>query len=168
MSKIGENLVVSSVNCRGIRDKTKSIDVINYLNKFNSNIYCLQDTHLLNCDIRQITQIWKGTAILHGSSTNSRGVAFLIKNNFEYEIVETIKDNIGNLIVIDMTISKEFTLRIINIYAPNDDTPAFFEQLNNYMLNRNTDYALITGDYNITLDPKLDSQNYTTLNNQRA
>ena len=36
------------------------------------------------------------------------------------------------------------------------------------MLNKNTEYALITGDYNITLDPKLDSQNYTTLNNPRA
>ena len=49
------------------------------------------------------------------------------------------------------------------LHASNNDTPAFFEQLNNYMLNRNTDYALITGDYNITFDPKLDSQNYTTL-----
>ena len=82
-------------------------------------------------------------------------MAILFKKDFEFDII-------------DLTISKEISLRLINIYAPNTDKPAFFEHVENLLLNHNNDYTIICGDFNMTLDPDMDSLNYISLNNPRS
>ena len=119
----GEQLVVSSVNCRGLQELTKRIDVLDYLNRLQSNIICLQDTHWTDKDMRHIKSVWNNEIIIHGIRTNARGVAILLKNNFEFEILSQSSDEEGNLLVLDLKIANDFTIRIINLYAPNSDSP---------------------------------------------
>ena len=71
----------------------------------------------------------------------------------------------GNILVIDIKISTELTLRIINIYGPNKDNPEFFCEIENYISNNPSDYLIICGDLNVTLNPQKDSENYSTSNN---
>ena len=79
-------LKVSSANVQGIRDKLKRIDVLSYL-LVDSNILCLQDTHLTPTDVNSLMLQFPDHEILvSGSKTNSRGVAIFIKKNFEYKI----------------------------------------------------------------------------------
>ena len=54
----GEKIVLSSVNCRGLQDLKKRRDVLDYLKNLNSNITCLQDTHLTLKNEREIKEIW--------------------------------------------------------------------------------------------------------------
>ena len=89
------------------------------------NIVCLQDTHLTKNDECSIRTVWNGDICFNGSSTNSRGVAVMVNNNFEYKAEIIHRDTQGNLLVLDLILSN-FTLRIINLYAPNTDNPGFF------------------------------------------
>ena len=40
-----DEIKVLSANCRGIKDKKKRYDVLNYLQNMSADIICLQDTH---------------------------------------------------------------------------------------------------------------------------
>ena len=102
---VGEQLQILSANCQGLRDRTKRLDVLNYFLQLNPNIICLQDTHLTADDENLLKLTSYCNCFISGSRTNARGVAILLK--FYWNI----------------------TLRTINIYAPNTDTPSFFFKL---------------------------------------
>ena len=54
--------------------------------------------------------------------SNCRGIILLINNTFEYEIGRIKKDQNGNCIILELTISgKRITL--VNLYGPNEDKP---------------------------------------------
>ena len=159
---------MSSVNCRGLRDVNKTNDVLDYLNKTNSNIICLQDTHWLKTDEKKIRKIWNNPVFINGVTSNARGVAILLKDNFEFSILDTKMDENGNMLTLDMTISNEISVRIINIYAPNNDDPVFFQKICDLISSSNCDYSFICGDFNLTIDPTMDSKNYVSLNNPKA
>ena len=48
---------IISLNCRGLRNKVKRYDIINYLKDQNAQIICLQDTHLIETDIGDCKQL---------------------------------------------------------------------------------------------------------------
>ena len=60
--------------------------------------------------------------------TNSRGVAILLKNTFEYEVLEVSKDTQGNYLHLLLKLNS-MTLSVITDYAPNNNDPAFFNEL---------------------------------------
>ena len=45
-----DTLKVLSVNCKGLQDKQKRVDVLSYLKAMQAYIICLQDTHLVKKD----------------------------------------------------------------------------------------------------------------------
>ena len=73
----------------------------------------------------------------------------------------------GNLLLVDLQLSG-FSLRIINIYAPNIDNPQFFDKVRKYIEDSIETYTIVCGDLNLVLDPKLDSNNYISVNNPRS
>ena len=166
--KIGSHIKLLSANCQGLRDLKKRADVINYLDSLGGNILCLQESHWTKNDLSTIKNIWKGDCFLGGTRTNSNGVAILIKSNFEYEVVEHFIDNEGKIVWLNILINKKLKVKLINIYAPNKDTLDFFKKIGNITESSNMDYVTLTGDFNITLDPQLDSYNYKQLNNPCA
>ena len=135
------------------------------------NVLCLQDTHLIESDqcesdqCEMLTLLPHCNCIIHGSKTNSRGVAIIIKNNFEYSIKNTTTDNGGNLLLVDLQMS-DFSLRIIN--APNNDSPLFFEKVRKFVEDSGETYTIVCGDFNLVLDPNLDSNNYMSVNNPQS
>ena len=104
---------------------------------------------------------------ISGSKTNSRGVAILIKNNFEYKIHDIQRDLDGNILILDLNIAS-ISVRLINIYAPNLDTPDFFQNLSEIIEQNKQDYLVICGDFNLVMNPNLDSYNYVSINNPKS
>ena len=164
---ISSELKIISFNCQGLRDTKKRIDVINYLSNIGADIICLQDTHWLTADKKIIQKLWPGDCLLNGSKTNSRGVAILIGKTFEYSTSSVKTDNIGNYISVFISTSA-FTFQLINIYAPNTDTPAFFDYIKDEIESSDHEYSIICGDFNLVLNPQKDCYNYRNLNNPRA
>ena len=157
---------VLSANCQGLRDKDKRYDVLSYLKDTGASIVCLQDTHLLQEDISSVKKIWPNCYV-HGVRTNSRGVAILLADNFDYKILHHFHDVDGNLIQLIIECNS-IKLNLINIYAPNQDNPTFFENLKHIASQEDTDYIVICGDFNLVLNPKMDCQNYVHINNPKA
>lgn len=53
-------------------------------------------------------------------ASNSRGIAIMFNNNFEFKVHEQLSDNNGNYLVLDISIEgKKITL--LTIYGPNED-----------------------------------------------
>ena len=95
------------------------------------------------------------------------GVAILIGENFEYKILSGQTDDCGNFISVLLTLS-EFSIRIVNIYAPNIDSPNFFNFVKEKIEMSDHDYCIICGDFNLVLDPIKDCHNYKNINNPKA
>ena len=161
------NLRIISANCQGLRDINKRTDVLNYFRDIEPDILCLQDTHWLSADEKLIKTLWAGECLLNGSQTNARGVAILINKTFEYKIASVERDMIGNLISVSLILN-EFTIQIINIYAPNKDSPNFFKSLKEKIELSPSDYCIVCGDFNLVIDPKKDSYNYRHINNPQS
>ena len=162
-----DDLCVLSANCQGLGDLEKRTDVLNYFNNCSANILCLQDTHWTDKLENALQREWEGDIAYSGLKSNARGVAILIKHNFEYKILNTHLDHSGNLMTISIE-TNNTSIKIINLYAPNNDNPAFFENILEIIDNNEMDYFLVCGDFNLTLDPNLDSYNYKNINNPLA
>ena len=66
-------------------------------------IKSLQDTHWTSEDLPEIKKKhWDGECIIHVNTTNSCGVAILFSKNFEYVIGNIEKDDLGNMIAVDI------------------------------------------------------------------
>ena len=165
--KIGESISIISFNCQGIRNKGKRYNVINYLKNTGAKIICLQDTHLIQTDMAKLKNDWNGNIYLNGSKTNARGVAILISNSLEYKVTHTEMDAVGNMLLLDITVCN-IKIRLLNIYGPNTDDPNFFVEMENFLSKHDQSYIIWCGEFNLTLNPKLDSYNYVTINNNRS
>ena len=94
----------------------------------------------------------------HGSS-NSRGTAILFNKNLNISILKSVCDPNGRYVIADVNISdKVFTL--INIYAPNDDCPQFFTQIDNLINQFHGDSIIFGGDFNCVLNLSLDKKRW--------
>jgi hypothetical protein len=47
---------------------------------------------------------WGGECIFNSFASNQRGAAILLSNNYEYKILNTKKDDCGNLLGVDIEI----------------------------------------------------------------
>ena len=165
---LSNSLVIRTANCRGLRTHEKKVDVLNYLKNTEANVICLQDSHWLSSELREIKHIWNNPCYIHGSKTNSRGVAILFKSNFEFEVSNIQTDTEGNYMSIDLKVANDFTINIINVYGPNKDRPNFYNEIQKNMATNQCEYTIICGDLNVTLNPKLDSKDYLNVNNPNA
>ena len=122
---------------------------------------------LKKSDETKIRQIWNGDCVLSGYSSNSRGVCILLNNNFEYKVISEFADASGRIAYVDLKISN-LSMRLINIYAPNKDSPDWYNEVLDILENNEQDYAVVCGDFNLALDPNLDTYNYKHVNNPQS
>ena len=125
--------------------------MLTWYRKRKADIIFLQETH---STVKTDT---------HGSS-NARGVAILIKNDFDCTIHQKILDPLGRFIILKADI-KDQTYVLINVYAPNKDKGLISFFNNNYLLatlqRENLDWEdniVIGGDFNCPLIPDIDKK----------
>ena len=98
---------------------------------------------------------------------NSRGVMILINNNFEYKVERVETDPNGNFIILDIKMQdKRFTL--VNLYGPNEDKPQFFNNIRQKLVHYENDLTILCGDWNLVINPDIDTYNYLHINNPSA
>lgn len=161
-------LKVLTLNCQGLNDFNKRKDVFKNLRMKNYNIYFLQDTHFNEKEEILIQSQWGSKAFFNSYKTNSRGVAILLNNNFEYKVHNVHKDDSGNYLILDTTI-ENMNLLLVNIYGPNLDTPNFYSEIIDKIDScLNTQHIIMGGDFNLVMNKDSDSMNYKHLNNPKA
>lgn len=163
-----EGLRIVSFNVNGLSDFVKRKDVFNYLRTQNAHMFLLQETHLKTQQQNYIRSMWGYECILSGKSSNSKGVAVLFNNNFEYKLHKIVRDTEGCYIIIDIEmLGKRFTL--VNIYGPSGyDSPGFFEDLLLQIDTFENENIVIGGDFNVPLDINKDTFQYRIISRPRA
>ena len=69
-------------------------------------------------------------------------------NNFEFKINDVKWNRNGNFILISFSVKdKDFLL--VNVYGPNRDTPAFYEELTEMVKEYQNHDIIIVGDFGI-------------------
>ena len=97
----------------------------------------------------------------HGSS-NSRGVAILVKKDVDCTIHSKILDPLGQFVIVKAEIRDKMYV-LINIYAPNKDANivSFFNNLLVTLQKNNLDEEeniIMGGDFNCPLNPSIDKK----------
>ena len=162
-----DDLNILSANVRGLRQYFKRIDFFEYCKSFDPDIMCLQETHLTQKDQNMLLKEWNIEYILAGDSTNSRGVAILINNTFEYSLKQSITDPQGRYIILELELINLRTIFLINVYGPNTDEPLWFQNLIKKVQLISNDNEIWVGDWNVTLGD-LDTYNYIAARNPKA
>ena len=156
-----------SMNCWGLADVKKRKDVFNFLRSKQFSVYFLQDTHFTKEKELIIRADWGFECIFNSYTSQSRGVAILINNNFEYKIHNIFRDNKGNVLIVDITICN-IRLTLVNLYGPNTDDPMFYKVILKQVKLFNNKYCVLGGDWNLVLNSNIDTYNYVNVNNPKA
>jgi hypothetical protein len=90
---------------------------------------------------------WNCECYFSYGTSNSRAVAFLFGRSIGYKIKNTIIDENGNYIILDMTIcdKKPHTCKH---FGPNSDQPQFYEEIFNNVRKISNEFCIICWDYN--------------------
>jgi hypothetical protein len=161
------NLFVATYNVRGCKNYHKLKRLTNIFNKlkFKENcVIALQETHLDKNDEQNLKQQWKFNSVQSLANGISGGVAILYNKNYFDEIIETRSDTKGRYCIL-IAMKNDITYQFINVYTPNDnsDKLEFLKEMEEILWdlknNEPGSILFITGDFNLVLNPNVDSIN---------
>ena len=76
-------------------------------------------------------------------------------------------DDKGDFMLLQLKINDQ-TFTLVNLHSPNKDDPDFYDRLMGELKNARSLELILTGDWNLVLNPELDSQNYKHINNPKC
>ena len=125
---MGSYLSIITLNVNGLNALTKRQNLAEWIQKQDSHICCLQETHLKTRDTHRLkVKGWK--TIFHANGNQKKtGIPIFISDKTDFEIKAMKRDKEGHYIMIKGSIQEEDTT-IINIYAPNTEAPQYVRQM---------------------------------------
>lgn len=117
----------------------------------------LQEVHCSEETSHLWASEWGYKSLFSCFSSSKAGVSILFNNNFDLQIMKTFIDNSGRFILCDLKANGKI-LTLANIYAPNEDDPAFFKSLFDHLQDFQGDEIIIGGDFNLVLDIEKDKK----------
>ena len=127
----------------------------------------MQDVPFENKIESYIKNEWGFNVYLAGYQSNKRGVMVLINTNFEVEVCHVIKDPNGNYIILELKIKNQ-KITLVNFKDQMKTNLCFMKKLNKKIKEIDNDNVIICGDFNLVMDPDLDTENYKHVNNPKA
>lgn len=99
-----------------------------------------------------------------------QGCCNFVQKNFGFSLINTKPDAEGR--VLEVRIKHEDTeLTLLNIYAPNQDTPSFFREHFRNLTQLNPKEIIVAFDFNLVLDVQMDKEGgrkHTHFNSQKV
>ena len=149
---IGTYISIITLNVNGLNAPTKRHRLVEWIQKQDPHICCLQATHLRPRDrYRLKVRGWK--KIFHANGNQKKaGVAILTSDKIDFKIKNVTRDKEGHYIMIKGSVQEE-DITIINIYASNIGAPQHIRQLLTAITEEIDSNTIIVGDFNISLTP---------------
>lgn len=141
-------------NCRGMGSLKKVKQVMDRIKLLQAKIVFLQETHMTTGETIKIQRRWHGQVFSCCYASNARGVMILIHKSIPFQVEKVVKDPAGRFIIIEGFLFGD-KINLINVYGPNDDSPAFFSDLF-LSISGLRGQHIVAGDTNCTLDPGKD------------
>uniref|UniRef100_A0AAR2KM44 exodeoxyribonuclease III n=1 Tax=Pygocentrus nattereri TaxID=42514 RepID=A0AAR2KM44_PYGNA len=129
------HLNIISLNVNGLSSPIKRAKILSKMRKEKIDVVMLQETHL-----------------------GIRGVAILFSNSVYFECTSEIKDKEGRYIFVKGKIENN-EVTFCNVYAPPGERWTLFDKIFNLVATETSGILVCAGDFNLILNPKLDSTN---------
>ena len=162
-----EPLMTTSLNCRGLASKEKRKDLFSLFKSKRYDIIYLQDIHWDETTLILAKQEWDYKLVCAPFDTHSRGTAILFNNTFEFSLGIIKNDPNGNYTLVELYLPNKLSLILGSIYAPNQDTPNFIQNIKIIIEEFENPNILLGGDWNSTRNYRLDNYNYVNQNNPK-
>ena len=146
-----------SLNCNGLRNREKRIELFESFRKKDYDCVFLQETFWDRGIESTVRDEWRGKCISSFYPQNKRrGVSILFKKDCGFDIINYDTDPNGRYVLVELCIDhQQFT--IVNIYAPNCDSERkhFFVEIYGKIQNIHSNIILV-GDFNNVINNSLD------------
>ena len=159
---------IVTLNVNGLRNDSKRRQLFHYLNIKGFEMMFLQELHSEFSDEKRWsmefgTRIWFD----HGSR-NSKGVGILFSRKCQesLEVHNVIKSQEGHYLILYVT-WKGMKILLGNIYAPNNDSPEFFQKVFRDIDRFSPHYSIVMGDLNLGIDSAINRMG-SHCNNDKA
>ena len=127
----------------------------------------MQETHCTSLDEVYWRTQAKGKLFCANDKSKKGGVAILISNKcVNLEILNSQSDVKGRWVTVEVK-TDVGKIRLMSVYAPNDDSPSFFKELGDLIVNYEGS-QIIGGDFNLTQDFTKDTLDRKTKGNVNA
>ena len=148
---IGTHISIITLIVNGLNAPTKRQRLVEWIQKQDPYICCLQETHFRHRDTYRLkVRGWK--TIFHANGNQKKaGVAILISDKIDFKINTITRDKEGHYIMIKGSIQEDIT--IVNIYAPNIGEPQYIRQMLTAIKGEIDSNTIIVGDINTPLSP---------------
>ena len=145
-----------SLNCNGLGNSIKRDKVLNWLKNKNDDVIFLQETHSVKSTESDWYKNWGPEIYFSHGSSNSQGVAILIKPNSNISVVKHMVLSEGRAQLLEIT-HNSVKFCLINVYCPNNDDENFLKNIFHETLGRSRDdYRIFGGDWNAVMDDTID------------
>ena len=149
---IGTYISIITLNVNGLNAPNKRHRLIEWIQKQDPYICCLQETHFRPRDTYRLkVREWKKMFHAKGNQKKA-GVAILIPDKIDFKMKNITRDKEGHYIMIKGSIQEE-DITIINIYAPNMGAPQYRWQMLTAIKEEIGSNTIIVGDFNTSLTP---------------
>ena len=129
----------------------KRNDVIQWYIEKEFDIILTQEAHCTPDTESDWKNSWGGDIIFSHGTNNARGTCIFIKHTVQREIFKKIIDPEGRYVILDIEL-EGVRLTLASIYAPNNDSPEYFEKIRDEIESIPNDKRIVGGDYNLILD----------------
>ena len=149
----GSYLSIITLNINGLNAPTKRQRLAEWIQKQDTYICCLQETHLKTRDAYTLkVKGWK--KIYHANRDQRKtGMAILMSDKqIDFKTKAVRRDKEGHYIMIKGSIQEE-DITIVNIYAPNIGALQYVRQMLTSMKGEINNNTIIAGDFNTPLTP---------------
>ena len=116
------------------------------MKSIESDIILLQETH----SDKNYDNLWKsqwGESAWFASFSSNRGVAIIIRNSVSVKVISIFRDPAGRFLILK-TVLNELLVTLVNIYAPNQDDPAFLLEVFAEIDKLESPVLIVGGDFN--------------------
>lgn len=148
-------------NVNGLNDNDKRKAIFMDLNSKKIDVILLQETHSTESSYKVWSSQWRGKSLWCHGLSNSRGVAILLRENLDYELINSVYDTEGRYVIAQIRIeSNVFTF--CNVYAPVASNHkfqlTFLDKLIEVLNELEAPNVFIGGDFNTVLNEDLDKR----------
>ena len=146
------DIKIHCFNCRGLQDFHKRKKIFHYLKSLGSDILLLQETHSAKKDEPSWKNQWGELAWFSSFSSNSRGVAILIRKSVSVKTLSVFSDPEGRFLILKAVLN-DLHITLVNIYSPNIDNPDFLLNVFAEIDKLDSPILIVGGDYNCVVGP---------------
>ena len=150
---------VITLNVNGLHNPIKRGKVIAKMKKENLHVMFWQEIHLNDMEHEKLKKLgFKNTFHSSYKKGKRRGVAILISNRVNFQLVSTFCDSEGRYVLVKGYLDqKEVTL--VNVYNPPGQDHSCIREIFDLIASEASGVLICGGDWNIQLQPKHDSSN---------